>query len=708
MVHTKETFVAAAQKVHNNRYKYQAVIYINGRTNVLIECDTHGMFQQLPKNHLQGAGCRLCHDQDAKDKESVRFFELVKVAHPEVLYDYSETVYVHRSTHVIVKCRRCGLNISRIPRNFIQSLGCPDCAQREAAVNRRNQRVEEARKLHEDAYDYSRVDEIALDRVEIVCKIPGHPSFLQFLKAHSEGAECSLCVEESLGPTTNEFVRVAIQIHGDRFDYVQCVFRRSALPLTICCRSPEHGVFQTTAYVHLYLGGGCPDCPDAHKDIVGLLPGKSDSLGPVRSIKRRLLLEEEEEEQNNAPQRQRIAADTPEAIPLRKCPVCGSASRMPSDCCQKCCVIRNAEVRSTFGGFFYSMTADCIASAAQRKDLAAVCELTKDDFIRIWKNQQGRCYYSGIAMSHSPASDWRASPERLDETRGYVAGNCVLIVGELNTGGTQWSLDKISQLLSTLLRVADDPSAHDEAVRRLIEESGYVADQPREAFRQEVDGVSYVLCNVCGMLFFGDEIDEGDTSCALCTEEQQSEIRKSKSALRRSNERTYRETINGEPWFRCKDCTSMVKEADAAKNKAVCYSCHSKRTHKDAGSLRGCMRKLLRSAETNCNNKPVHRNITCDLEEDELISMFVAQNGRCYYSGMPLVLGIGTLQWAVSLERIDVLGNYTKTNCKLICREFNASDHSSRVIYSNDGAGGWNHSKMRHFLTMIAVKSLAK
>jgi hypothetical protein len=706
MTHTKETFVAAAQKVHGSRYKYQAVIYVHSRTNVLIECDTHGMYQQAPASHLGGAGCLLCHNQDVKDKASVRFFELAKVAHPEVLYDYSETVYVDSSTPAVVKCRRCGFKISRTPVHFIQSLGCPECALRENAVNRRNQRVEEAKKLHEDAYDYSRVDELALDRVEIICRMQGHPSFLQFLKTHSEGAKCSLCVEESLGPTTNEFVRVAIRIHGDRFDYTQCVFQRTALPLTVRCCSPGHGVFQTTAYVHLYLGGGCPDCPDAHKDIVGLLLGKSDSLGPVRSIKRRL--PEEEEEQDNAPQRQRIAADTPEAIPLRKCPVCGSTNRSLSGRCRNCVALNAVEVRSTFDGYFYSMAVGCITSAAKRKDLAAICELTKEDLVRIWHNQQGLCYYSGIAMSHSPASDWRASPERLDETRGYVTGNCVLIVGELNTGNTQWSLDKISQLLSTLLRVVDDSSAHDEAVRRLIEESGYVADQPHEAFRQEIDGICYVWCNGCGDLLFGDEIDEGDTLCVLCTDKQQSETSKRKSASRRSQKHTPRESINGAPWFRCKDCTSMVKEADSI-TRTVCNSCRIKRRHKDAESLLGCMRKMLQRAKANCRDKAAHRNITCDLEEDELISMFVAQNGRCYYSGLPLTLGIGgELQWASSLERIDVLGNYTKTNCKLICREFNASDYSANVIYSNDGAGGWNLSKMRHFLTMIGVKSLAK
>lgn len=55
-----EKFISDANKTHENRYSYDKVEYINGRTNVLIDCKKHGTFKQMPNNHIRGAGCPTC------------------------------------------------------------------------------------------------------------------------------------------------------------------------------------------------------------------------------------------------------------------------------------------------------------------------------------------------------------------------------------------------------------------------------------------------------------------------------------------------------------------------------------------------------------------------------------------------------------------------------------------------------------------------
>lgn len=57
--------------------------------------------------------------------------------------------------------------------------------------------------------------------------------------------------------TQAEFIRRARTVHGDRYDYSQAVFVKSALPVTIICR--KHGPFSQIAYDHL-LGHGCKRC----------------------------------------------------------------------------------------------------------------------------------------------------------------------------------------------------------------------------------------------------------------------------------------------------------------------------------------------------------------------------------------------------------------------------------------------------------------
>lgn len=53
-------FVKAADSVHQSRYDYRTVNYINSKTHVDIWCRTHGLFRQIPNDHLDGHGCPTC------------------------------------------------------------------------------------------------------------------------------------------------------------------------------------------------------------------------------------------------------------------------------------------------------------------------------------------------------------------------------------------------------------------------------------------------------------------------------------------------------------------------------------------------------------------------------------------------------------------------------------------------------------------------
>lgn len=55
-----EDFIAKANEIHNNFYKYSKVDYVNNRTKVTITCPIHGDFQQRPEHHITGHGCKKC------------------------------------------------------------------------------------------------------------------------------------------------------------------------------------------------------------------------------------------------------------------------------------------------------------------------------------------------------------------------------------------------------------------------------------------------------------------------------------------------------------------------------------------------------------------------------------------------------------------------------------------------------------------------
>jgi hypothetical protein len=53
-------FIEKVKNIHNNKYDYSLVNYINNKTKVKIVCPIHGMFEQIPGSHLNGSGCKKC------------------------------------------------------------------------------------------------------------------------------------------------------------------------------------------------------------------------------------------------------------------------------------------------------------------------------------------------------------------------------------------------------------------------------------------------------------------------------------------------------------------------------------------------------------------------------------------------------------------------------------------------------------------------
>lgn len=57
---TQTNFIERAKIVHENKYDYSQVKYVNERTKVCIICPEHGEFWQTPAAHLLGNGCPKC------------------------------------------------------------------------------------------------------------------------------------------------------------------------------------------------------------------------------------------------------------------------------------------------------------------------------------------------------------------------------------------------------------------------------------------------------------------------------------------------------------------------------------------------------------------------------------------------------------------------------------------------------------------------
>ena len=66
----KDKFIEKSKKIHNNKYDYSLVNYKKNDLKIKIICPIHGVFEQLPMDHLNSSGCPKCIKNKAEEKIS--------------------------------------------------------------------------------------------------------------------------------------------------------------------------------------------------------------------------------------------------------------------------------------------------------------------------------------------------------------------------------------------------------------------------------------------------------------------------------------------------------------------------------------------------------------------------------------------------------------------------------------------------------------
>ena len=120
--------------------------------------------------------------------------------------------------------------------------------------------IEESKKIHNNKYDYIKVNyNGAHKKVCIICH--KHGEFWQTPANHLQGKGCPKCkfdlLHSKTTKTTEDFIKKAKIIHGDKYDYSKVEYINSTTNVCIIC--PEHGEFWQTPSNHL-MQHGCPKC----------------------------------------------------------------------------------------------------------------------------------------------------------------------------------------------------------------------------------------------------------------------------------------------------------------------------------------------------------------------------------------------------------------------------------------------------------------
>lgn len=129
-LHTTKSFIAAAKKVHGDKYDYSKVKYVNSHAKVCIICPIHGEFWQLPTNHLSGKGCKSCKNEKLSTDNSSNSEEFIKKAkkiHGDK-YDYSKVKYINNRIKVCIICPKHG-EFWQSPQQHLRGNGCRTCKE---------------------------------------------------------------------------------------------------------------------------------------------------------------------------------------------------------------------------------------------------------------------------------------------------------------------------------------------------------------------------------------------------------------------------------------------------------------------------------------------------------------------------------------------------------------------------------------------------
>ncbi len=261
-----EQFIEEANIKHNHKYDYSLVKdFKNSQTKIDIICKIHGIFQQTPKDHSSGQGCRLCginKNTLNKTKSHEKFIEEAINIHNNK-YEYSLVEYINSRSKVNIVCKLHGV-FQQSPSSHLKGHGCRQCST-EINTNKQTksqeQFIEEAKIIHGDLYDYSLVEYVHTElKVNIRCKL--HGQFKITPHCHlTQKSGCTKCKYITIGnklmKTTEQFIKEAITVHSDKYDYSKSNYIGKDIKVIISCK--KHGEFNQTPHGHLG-GQGCYRC----------------------------------------------------------------------------------------------------------------------------------------------------------------------------------------------------------------------------------------------------------------------------------------------------------------------------------------------------------------------------------------------------------------------------------------------------------------
>lgn len=264
----QEEFIRRCKEVHGYFYDYSKTVFTDTLKKVIVTCPNHGDFEQVANSHMIGSRCPECRKEEPKrinlNKFTTKFLARCIEVHGDI-YDYSLVDYKRQRDNVKIICAIHGIFEQR-PDSHLRGAGCQKCGHhriKEAnqTLYSRDDFIKMAKEANGYEYDYTlltnefyRKDK---EKIEIICQ--KHGVFKQSAIIHLAGGSCKKCrnFDLKIVKKKSDFIRLAVKIHGGKYDYSKVKKPSSDLLVLIIC--PKHGDFWQNYKYHI-RGSGCPTC----------------------------------------------------------------------------------------------------------------------------------------------------------------------------------------------------------------------------------------------------------------------------------------------------------------------------------------------------------------------------------------------------------------------------------------------------------------
>ena len=205
---TWEWFCTEAGKRYKGRYKYFQNRFKGVKSRVEMVCtECNTTFKQNAKTHLDTdvTPCPTCREQERREAHAKRYEARARKRH-KGQFSYPEPVYDIDMGKATFHCNICDKDFIQDPRHHIKSKGCPHCMAEERRKKGGAEFIAKATELHDNLYDYSKVDFYDSDtHVAIICSV--HGEFKQRPYKHLMKKGCPECgMLKSAGWTRTNYI----------------------------------------------------------------------------------------------------------------------------------------------------------------------------------------------------------------------------------------------------------------------------------------------------------------------------------------------------------------------------------------------------------------------------------------------------------------------------------------------------------------------